>query len=1080
MEPTMFAPVAKEVIRVGVKWAREKQATELQNRIATGTVSSNPDVGLSRNLRRSTKQVMQFLDASAGTEWANLGIEEANAAVGAATRTIRLVDLRPKQLVEENLDAQRVLRRLGPKKHQILKEAALSEAARELYEKLVASAVDVLIAYVVDLDVVRRYERVETLSRLEVLVKQARQTASAVSELRDRQNLEQDRFLNTFRNAVKSRFGSVELYGVPLRTGTRRYPLSTAYISLRATQTRHGRRGVHAEDTVRADEIPAVGPRVLILGEAGSGKTTLLHWLMLTRSSEKSHQTPVYLALRSHYDNLPSPEEMIGCVTPTLRGASPNGWLTDQFVTGRGLLLIDGVDEVPRQRRADVLRWLTEFSGAYPRASILLTSRPAEGLDLLGDDFQVFSVEPMTYDEIEDFSLHWHESRALVDGVKYSDSQYQERCSSFLLSVRSNEALFSLARSPLLSAIMCALNEESRAKLPRDRMELYRMAIDMLIWRRDSERQTADELARLGYRQREILLRDLAYWMLSNEFLDTSREDAIERIRRKIFTLSNVDLEAPEVYRILLERCGLLREEIPGRVSFVHRTFQEYLAGFEAMDNDMVGDVLRAAKSESMREFVVLAAGHGNRRQRAMLIDGLLDSADIRATSRKRLRALAVACLESSPDLDPQVRSRVARAVETLTPPRTFNQASDLVRALGGEAVPLLSGWHQKDSGTVAAVVRALGLIGTKSALGALAEYGSDNRGEVVSELIRCWTRFDQGAFAAIVMSENMLLEGTAVLPLSCLTALLNVPHKATSFSLGVDAGQLNDVPTEAIPKIVRLSIRIRDGQRPADLSRLADLEALQRLEISGGDASREDLSPIASCTATDVRLGPFSSVSWAQLFPLSEATSVTLAGSDFLEIGKVHLPAVRRLAIADHRGPLDVTVSGLRDLTVTNASNNRPVRVSGEAAGTLRSLSLNSGCVTLGQSLPLLEKVVMHGRSNLNVKSLAMMDAVRHVQVGDCEVFDCSSLPRNCSRISFARVRELADPEVLMDRPFLATVEVDSCNFGWEAMRTLRALADSSLPRAEGLAPLSREVLIDGRPFVDKEPRRGNKRPRR
>ena len=48
--------------------------------------------------------------------------------------------------------------------------------------------------------------------------------------------------------------------------------------------------------------------------------------------------------------------------------------------------------------------------------------------------------------------------------------------------------LRALTVSPLLCALVCALNRERRTQLPRDRMEIYEAALDMLLERRDRER----------------------------------------------------------------------------------------------------------------------------------------------------------------------------------------------------------------------------------------------------------------------------------------------------------------------------------------------------------------------------------------------------------------------------------------------------------------------------------------------------------------------------------------------------------------------------------------------------------------
>ena len=59
---------------------------------------------------------------------------------------------------------------------------------------------------------------------------------------------------------------------------------------------------------------------------------------------------PFLVKLRSFGDrNLPQPEDFLA---GPLRGLAPQGWAHRVLTAGRGLLLVDGVDEVPATGRA--------------------------------------------------------------------------------------------------------------------------------------------------------------------------------------------------------------------------------------------------------------------------------------------------------------------------------------------------------------------------------------------------------------------------------------------------------------------------------------------------------------------------------------------------------------------------------------------------------------------------------------------------------------------------------------------------------------------------------------------------------
>ena len=53
--------------------------------------------------------------------------------------------------------------------------------------------------------------------------------------------------------------------------------------------------------------------------------------------------------------------------------------------------------------------------------------------------------------------------------------------------------------------------------------------------------------------------------------------------------------DAAPTLRYLLERSGVIREPVVGRIDFVHRTFQEYLAGKQAAEKHLMEFLVRNA-----------------------------------------------------------------------------------------------------------------------------------------------------------------------------------------------------------------------------------------------------------------------------------------------------------------------------------------------------------------------------------------------------------------------------------------------------------------------------------------------------
>nr|WP_322725979.1 NACHT domain-containing protein [Streptomyces spongiae] len=104
-----------------------------------------------------------------------------------------------------------------------------------------------------------------------------------------------------------------------------------------------------------ADEVLADHERVLLRGEAGSGKTTLVQWLAVSaarpcpddRMAYLRSRIPFVLSLRTltrQGERLPTPKAFLTAVDSPLAGEQPPGCEARVLTTGRGLVLIDGID----------------------------------------------------------------------------------------------------------------------------------------------------------------------------------------------------------------------------------------------------------------------------------------------------------------------------------------------------------------------------------------------------------------------------------------------------------------------------------------------------------------------------------------------------------------------------------------------------------------------------------------------------------------------------------------------------------------------------------------------------------------
>jgi hypothetical protein len=485
-------------------------------------------------------------------------------------------------------------------------------------------------------------------------------------------------------------------------------------------------------------------------------------------------------------------------------------------------VLIDGVDELPEPQRRLTRDWLAMLVKTYPLARYVITSRPgaASGEWLDGEGFAAAEVQPMSWSDVREFVRHWH--AAFRADSADSDRHGQLKASEVTLldSLYARRHLRLIATSPLLCALLCALNLDRRTQLPDERMELYATALEMLLERRDVERLIAAIGPQLSKTVKKLLLEDIAFWLIRSGWSDAPRERVAERISRKLAALPRSGTgDGAAVLDALVVRSGLIREPVAGRIDFIHRTFEEYLAASAAASEDQIGELVRNAHDDQWREVVVMAAGHAQPRQREELLRGLLSRADQEPETQQTLQVLVVACLETAPQLDPKLHTEIQEVAESLLPPQEIHQAEILAR-IGEPLLDLLAERPVRDVSQATATIRAASLVGGDAALSIIAACGRVPGLAVKDELMRAWPFFDAEEYARVTLAGSPNFEYFTV----------------------TSPGQLPGL--RHITGLRSLGIQYM-GEGYGNLAFIGDLPNLKMLNIMSDPALR-DLSPLA------------------------------------------------------------------------------------------------------------------------------------------------------------------------------------------------------------------------------------------
>ncbi|MEU7869316.1 NACHT domain-containing protein [Dactylosporangium sp. NPDC049140] len=855
---------------------RELPLAELINRRVTDELSRRK---VEREIEAMVDAVAERLQPLVATRFAALPANERDAALAAVADTFGRADLTDEGLFGADADPATLAAQLRRRCADVPVRAGLSEPAERLYQVALDECCAYLAALVVQLPSFAARADAELLGRTARLADELRALAArvpATSVDAPAGTPHDDAFGQRYLAYLAKSLNELELFGVDIHHYRPRTTLSIAYISLtvstdgeplrpeRAAWAPGGLRRAAAERPgVRVEQALGRGSRFLLRGDAGSGKSTVLKWLAVTAAHGGFESdlapwngcVPLLVKLRSHTGRrLPGPERFLDGVADPIAGLMPPGWVHRRLASGAAILLVDGVDELPAADRPLVKPWLSGLLREYPGIRMVVTSRPAAAAErwLTDEGFTSAMLERMSPADIRALVRHWHHAVRDAGSLPCPEPELPRYESALLARLDGSAHLQSLAASPLLCAMLCALNLDRNTHLPHDRMTLYQAAVDLLLERRDTQRNLVEAVHGLSARDKLQLLQGLAWRLSVNNATELSRAAAEQRVGERLAAMPQVDGAPAAVLDHLVHRSGVLREPVPGRIDFVHRTFQEYLTAREAAEQGDVGLLLEHAHLDSWRETVVMAAGHGNAVVRRELLAGLLDRAGSEPRHGRALRLLAAACLGTVPALDPpELLERVEREFRSLLPPRTVAEARSLA-AVGDPLVRRLPrDSREMPQGRAAAAIRAAALVNGPGALDLLAAYAADPRPEVQRELARVWEYFDPHEYAERVLAQAPLPDGEVtvtnpgLLPavhrlgtlrslsvrfattvdLRCLDGL---PHLAeVAFDEGVSGGL---APLAAHPGLRRL-----DGyfaERTADPSPIAALTGLEFLNL--------------------------------------------------------------------------------------------------------------------------------------------------------------------------------------------------------------------------------------------------------
>jgi hypothetical protein len=538
-----------------------------------------------------------------------------------------------------------------------------------------------------------------------LLIRQEAQDQFINAALRDRAESQRkiqattetkEAFTRSYLQQVGKTYDWLEMIGVDLQYVRKRYSLTDAYVSISLSTERKLYRSHEIEIELgerKISELLTQSSSLIIVGEPGSGKSTLVKWLAV-RAADRSHSGRLdylnsYIPFMVKCRHLnPGDLPSISTLGREVQGAldeDEEGWQNQILKEGRGLLLVDGLDEVQPNHRRRILRWVRQVRQRFPGTTIVATTRPeafgpAEENELFG--WTIAELAPLSIPRINTFIKRWHASARLTERGN-SGWDPEEAAQALRHLILTDRTLRLIAINPLMCSVICALHATRPGDLPTTKKGIYAATLDMLVERRERARSMP---VPLSGEQRLEILSSLAYFLVTTGRNELGEEDAADIVRAKLtrFGDKESDIGPEELLRNLAGRSGLLRYAYVGVVEFAHRSFQEYLAARELVARGEVARLSTAFDDPEWHQTIAWSCAFMSEEQSSRFfsavtrrISELANGSG--ASARTRLILLALLCAEHATYTLPETRDSLRDLSKALVPPRSMDAVRSLV-----------------------------------------------------------------------------------------------------------------------------------------------------------------------------------------------------------------------------------------------------------------------------------------------------------------------------------------------------------------------------------------------------------------
>lgn len=416
-----------------------------------------------------------------------------------------------------------------------------------------------------------------------------------------------------YRQQIAAIHNRLKTIGIPPEARPREsrseLPLAELFIPLHLVPEKSGADPLDLTHALRQ------GKNGIVLADPGMGKSTLLAYLALVFAggvtlegfTPSSRLVPIHISLRdfvrrqkqspglSFLDYLAiDARERLGL------SSMHRAFFEATLQMGEAVVLLDGLDEVGNETaRHTLAASICALQAEYPESCFWVTSRIygyTENVRLT-KAFDHYRIARLDEIQINHFVTRWYEHQISAP------QEAAEQAASLQAAIQRTASVKRLASNPLLLTLMAFIHHGLR-RLPKDRGELYEKCIEMLLktWeeakRGDGDNARSIEGLSLNVSTQKDYLAHLAFFIQQKnqagedeearglvarrEAIDALARRHITRARRERPSLTEIEArdEMAGFLEYVCDGTGLLLDRGNDQLSFIHLSFQEYLAAW--------------------------------------------------------------------------------------------------------------------------------------------------------------------------------------------------------------------------------------------------------------------------------------------------------------------------------------------------------------------------------------------------------------------------------------------------------------------------------------------------------------------